>query len=171
MRGWRRFLVLSVPDRLLPVMTVARVVWLGACMGMGMATADAGATVQPAWLTIVGDPADASTVTIEVDPAPLLIQGDLRTLRLRVNVPATTSSAEGIAHRSYVSRVLFDCTNSTAQHLSVDFYSLPLWRGEPSRKVEYTAEAPRWLQLPDVAGDPGGRIVRAACQGVGNTAS
>ncbi len=169
MMGWMRFPLLSLPARLLPVMAAVRLAWTGVCIGAGMVAADAGATAQSAWLTVVGDPADASAVTIEVDPAPVMTQGDLRTLRLRVNIPAT-ATAEGIAHRSYVSRVLFDCTQSTAQHLSVDFYALPLWKGEPSRKVEYTAESPRWLQLPDVTGDPGGRIVRAACQGVGATA-
>ena len=115
------------------------------------------------WFNVMGNAADESVNTIEVDPTPVSITGDTRILRVRVSRSQDRTNWDGIPYRSYVSEVLFDCPNSTARYLSIDYYRLPAWKGEPHLRREYLQTEPRWMQFRDVKPNPNRRIIRAAC--------
>ncbi|MEO7160413.1 MAG: hypothetical protein ABIX00_07925, partial [Polaromonas sp.] len=70
---------------------------------------------QSGWFNIMGDPADETVNTIEVDPTPVSVSSETRIMRIRVSRSADLVNWEGIPYRSYVSEVLFDCTNHTAR--------------------------------------------------------
>lgn len=122
---------------------------------------------QAVWFNVLGDPADETVNTIEVDPTPVSISGDARVMRVRVSRSADRVNWEGIAYRSYVSEVFFDCSNNTARYLRLDYYSQPAWKGEPHKRSVYTEAEPRPMQFRDVESNPSQRIIRAACQTAG----
>ena len=124
------------------------------------------AHAQTAWFNIMGDPADETANTIQVDPTPVSIHGAQRVMRLRVSRSADRANWDGVPYRSFVAEVLFDCLNHTASYLTIDYFSVPEWKGEPKRLV-YSHRKPQPLQFPDVLPNPRLRIIRAACQTAG----
>lgn len=135
---------------------VALFVWI-------MGTAHA----QTAWFNIMGDPADETVNAIEVDPTPVSISGAQRVMRLRVSHSADRVNWDGVPYRSFVAEVSFDCLTNTASYLTVDYFSVPRWQGEPGRRGVYLLADPRPLEFRDVVPDPTQRIIRAACQTAG----
>ena len=121
------------------------------------------AHAQADWFNLMGDPADQTVDTIEVDPTPVSIDGAQRVMRLRVSRSADRVNWDGVPYRSYVAEVLFNCLNSTASFVVVDYFSLPGWRGEPDRQWVYSQTDPRPLRFRDVVPNPTLRIIRAAC--------
>ena len=119
---------------------------------------------QTAWFNVMGDPTDETVNTIEVDPMPVSISGSTRIMRVRVSRSANRLSWDGVPYRSYVSDVIFDCNKSTARYVSIDFYRLPAWKGELSKRSVYSRSEPRPMQFRDVDPNPYRRIIRAACQ-------
>ncbi|MDB5846212.1 MAG: hypothetical protein JWP79_3522 [Polaromonas sp.] len=115
------------------------------------------------WFTVMGDAAKESVNTIEVDPTPVSVTGPTRILRVRVSRSEDRVSWDGEPYRSYVSDVLFDCPSNTARYLSIDFYRLPAWKGEPYLRRVYSQDEPRLMQFRDVEPNPHLRIIRAAC--------
>lgn len=122
-----------------------------------------GAFAETLWFTVLGDPADPHVNTIQVDPTPVLVEDQLRTMNVRVSRSAQRTSWEGVKYRSYESRVVFDCTNNTARYTMLSFYLLPLWRGESHKTSTYGPETPRLMEFRDVLPNPTLRIMRAAC--------
>lgn len=122
------------------------------------------AHAQTAWFNIMGDPADDTVDTIEVDPTPVSVSGAQRVMRLRVSRSADRTNWDGVLYRSYVAEVSFDCLTSTASYLTIDYFSLSGWRGEPSKRGVYLPADPRPLRFRDVVPNPAQRIIRAACQ-------
>jgi len=127
--------------------------WSGSCLH-----------AQSDWFTIMGDPADETVNTIEVDPTPVSINGGTRIMRIRVSRSADRVNWEGVPYRSYVSEVLFDCTNNTARYILIDFYKQPAWKGEPHKQSVYSQSESHPMQFRDVEPNPDKRIIRAACQ-------
>ena len=125
------------------------------------------AYAQTSWLTIVGDPANASIDTIQVDPIPVAVSGDLRTMRVRVSRLAQRVNWDGIPYRSYESTVMFDCASNTARYLDIKFYLQPLWLGETHKTVTYPITMPRWMMFREVEPNPYQRIIHAACGAIG----
>ena len=119
---------------------------------------------QTAWFNIMGDPEDAAVNTVEVDPTPVSVNGSIRALQVRVSRSADQLGWEGVAYRSYVSEVVFDCANNSTRYAWIDFYTLPGWKGEPHKRSVYAESETRPLQFLDVEPNPYRRIVRAACQ-------
>lgn len=119
---------------------------------------------QTVWFNVMGDPADETVNTIEVDPTPVSISGETRIMRIRVSRSADRVNWDGLPYRSYVSEVLFDCTNNTARYLSIDYYRQPAWKGEPYQRSLYSQSEPRPMQFRDVEPNPYRRIIRAACE-------
>lgn len=119
---------------------------------------------QEVWFNVLGDPADETVNTIEVDPTPVAIRGETRIMRVRVSRSADRVNWDGIPYRSYVSEVLFDCTSNTARYVLIDYYSQPAWKGEPHKQSVYPQSEPRPMQFRDVEPNPNKRIIRAACQ-------
>ncbi len=116
------------------------------------------------WFRVMGDAADESVNTIEVDPTPVSITGETRIMRVRVSRSQDRVNWDGVPYRSYVSDVLFDCPHGVAFYLSIDYYRLPGWKGEPYLRREYSQTEPRMMQFRDVEPNPHQRIIRAACQ-------
>lgn len=127
--------------------------WSGSCL-----------QAQTVWFNILGDSADVSVNTVEVDPTPVSISANARTLRVRVSRSAERVSWEGVPYRSYVSEVFFDCANNTASYVWVDFYGQPAWKGEPRKRSVYSQSEPRPMRFLDIEPNPYQRIIRAACQ-------
>lgn len=131
---------------------------LWCCLGCGLP-----AQATSSWFNVMGDAADESVNTIEVDPTPVAITGETRVMRVRVSRSQDRVNWDGVPYRSYVSEVLFDCPSSMARYLSIDYYRLPAWKGEPFLRREYLQTEPRWMQFRDVEPNPYRRIIRAAC--------
>ncbi|CAN5197516.1 hypothetical protein BH10PSE16_BH10PSE16_33240 [soil metagenome] len=119
---------------------------------------------QPVWFNVMGNPADETVNTIEVDPTPVSISGGTRIMRIRVSRSADRVNWDGVPYRSYVSEVLFDCASNTARYVSIDYYKPPAWKGEPYQRILYSQSEPRLMQFRDVEPNPYKRIIRAACQ-------
>src|SRR6188474_2040038 len=119
---------------------------------------------QAAWFTVLGDPKDPALNTIEVDPVPVSVQGELRTMKIRVSRSQPRTSWDGVPYRSYTSTVQFDCANKNARYLSLDFYQQPLWQGEPHKTSTYAEGVVRRMEFLDVTPNPTQRLVRAACR-------
>ena len=115
------------------------------------------------WFNVMGDAADESVNTIEVDPTPVSITGESRVMRVRVSRSQDRVNWDGVPYRSYVAEVFFDCPNGTARYLSIDYYRGPAWKGEPYLRRVYLQTEPRWMQFRDVEPNPYRRIIRAAC--------
>ncbi|MBP6405684.1 MAG: hypothetical protein LCH79_18540 [Proteobacteria bacterium] len=129
------------------------------CLGCTQALAQ----TPPNWFTVLGDRADPSLNTIEVDPAPLDIHGAERTLGVRVSRSAPRTSWDGVPYRSYYATVLFNCTDGKAHYLSLTFYNQPLWKGPPHQTSTYSRDNPRPMLFLDVEPNPTQRIIKAAC--------
>jgi hypothetical protein len=123
------------------------------------------AVAQTPWLTVVGDAADASVDTIEVDPVAVATDAAMRTMRVRVSRLRERTSTDGVAFMSYRAVVLFDCNQRTARFLSAEFFRAPLWQGDPHESIVYAANLVRPMVFRGIEPNPLQRIVRAACQG------
>jgi hypothetical protein len=130
-------------------------------------TAAPAAFAQTVWFTVLGDQDDASVNTIQVDPTPVLVENEQRTMNVRVSRSALRKSWDGVSYRSYTSRVLFDCVNNTARYSSLTFYMQPGWKGESHKTVNYSSENPRYMEFRDVQPNPTLRIMKAACNTTG----
>lgn len=119
---------------------------------------------KPAWLTVLGDPADLAVDTIEVDPVPVSPPGQPRIMNVRVSRSEPRISWDGVPYRSYESKVLFECDNHKARYVSIVFYLQPGWIGASHRSSEYSSADARWMEFRDVEPNPRLRIIRAACQ-------
>ena len=119
---------------------------------------------QTHWLTVMGDPHDASVNTVEVDPRPVSANENLRTLKVRVSRAAHRASREGVPYRSFESQVVFDCANMTARYTSITYYMLPLWQGPAHKTSAFPDSQPRWVEFRSLEPNPTARIIRAACQ-------
>jgi hypothetical protein len=119
---------------------------------------------QAAWFTVLGDPQDPLLNTIEVDPVPVSVQGESRTMKIRVSRSKPRTSWDGVPYRSYTSTVQFDCAHKSARYLSLDFYQQPLWQGEPHKTSTYPEGVVRYMAFRDVTPNPTQRLIRAACR-------
>lgn len=119
---------------------------------------------ETSWFTVTGDPANPAVSTVEVDPTPVSVQEERRSMRIRVSRSTQRTSWDGVPYRSYVSTVLFDCTSNTARYVSLEFYRAPLWQGKSHSTAVYTQDQPRAMQFRDVTPNPTERLIKAACQ-------
>jgi hypothetical protein len=137
---------------------------LGSLLGMLGGAPALHAQEQGAWFTVLGDPKDPALNTIEVDPVPVSVQGQVRTMKLRVSRSLPRTSWDGVPYRSYISTVQFDCVHKSARYVSLDFYRQPLWQGEPHQTSTYPEGVVRRMEFLDVVPNPTQRLIRAACR-------
>lgn len=123
---------------------------------------------QTNWFNVMGDPQDPAVNTVEVDPTPVAVNGELKTMKIRVSRSAQRTSWDGVPYRSYTSTVLFDCASKTARYLSLDFYMEPAWKGASHQTSTYPPDVKRAMEFRDVTPNPTQRLIRAACR---NTAA
>ncbi len=119
---------------------------------------------QTRWFNVLGDPKDTTVNTIEVDPVPVAVNGDLKTMKIRVSRSEQRKSWDGVPYRSYTSTVVFDCANKKALYQSLDFYMEPAWKGASHKTSTYTGDVKRPMEFRDVTPNPTQRLVRAACR-------
>jgi hypothetical protein len=131
------------------------------CLALGLPVCVANA--QDAWLTLLGDPSQANTNTIQVEPAAIESKGSIRVLKVRVSRALPRTSWDGVPYQSYESFVVFDCEKRTARYRSIDYFAQPLWAGKAYRSVDYTQGEPRWMLFREVEPNPNVRIINAAC--------
>ena len=115
------------------------------------------------WLTIVGNPLDPAAATIDIDPTGITPQGERRTMMLRVSRPQERVSTDGVAFRSYLATVEFDCVQRTARFLTVDFYQQSAWQGKPHKSMVYGPTQIRPLAFRFFEPNPLEKLVQAAC--------
>ncbi|MFM9924178.1 surface-adhesin E family protein [Variovorax sp. H27-G14] len=130
-------------------------------MALGMVGCVAHA--QPGWFTVVGDPLDKGADTVQVDPDRVAVAASDKAMNLRVNRASPRLNWDGIAYRSYESRVVFDCQSRRASYMAARYYTEPMWQGEPHHVAHY-ADAPKPVLFRDMKPNPTARIVRAACR-------
>lgn len=116
----------------------------------------------PAWFTIVGNPQDAATDTLEVDVTSAVAFESMRLVKMRVNRARSRIGYDGQPFRSYYSTAVVDCAAMTAWHRSVAFFNEPLWSGQ-IRLREYTQADNRPVVFADMAPNPRERLLKAAC--------
>lgn len=122
---------------------------------------------QTEWFGVMGDAQDPAVNTIEVDPVPLSVKGEVRTMRIRVSRSTPRTSWDGVPYRSYISTVQFDCANKIARYASLDFYQEPLWKGPSHKTSTYPEHVMRRMEFRDVTPNPTQRLIRAACRNTG----
>lgn len=129
--------------------------------------AHAQAPVQIQWFTVAGNPGDAASNTVQVDPVAIGVEGDSRPASKRMNVRVNRSAErvnwDNIPYRSYESQVVFDCQARRAAYVQARYYARPLWQGEPHTVADYGGN-PRPMLFRDMEPNPMNRIVRAACR-------
>ncbi|SEB24197.1 surface-adhesin E family protein [Variovorax sp. YR216] len=118
------------------------------------------------WFTVTGNPADASMDTVQVDPVATHVEGQFRTMNVRVSRARQRFNWENVPYRSYESKVVFDCRARKAGYTFATFYPQPLWQGAPSKSTDYSRN-PQPMLFRDVEPNPMQRIIRAACQSGG----
>lgn len=134
---------------------------LGGLLGVGTAGT---LHAKTNWFNVMGDPQDATVNTVEVDPVPVAVNGDLKTMKIRVSRSEQRKSWDGVPYRSYNATVVFDCANKKAQYLSLDFYMEPAWKGASHKTSTYDGDLKRPMEFRDVTPNPTQRLVRAACR-------
>ena len=122
---------------------------------------------QSSWFTVLGDPQEPAINTIEVDPVPVSVEGEVRVMKIRVSRSLPRTSWDGVPYRSYTSTVKFDCADKSARYLSLDFYKEPLWKGKSHKTSTYPEGSVRQMAFRDVTPNPTERLIRAACLGTG----
>ncbi len=137
---------------------------------LGVVVCQAQAQVPPPpqtrWFTVAGNPADASVDTVQVDPVATKVEGQFKTMNVRVSRAKQRSNWENVPYRSYESTVVFDCRARKAGYVFATFYPQPLWQGSPNKTTDY-ASNPQPMLFRDVEPNPTQRIIRAACQASG----
>lgn len=120
------------------------------------------AVADPVWLTIIGDPANASSETVQVDATSAVAFESARVVSIRANRAQNRPGRDGHDFRSYVSSVLIDCAAGTARHRAQTFYAEPLWTGA-GRAVTYADSDVQTMAFRGMDSNPKARIIRAAC--------
>ena len=123
-------------------------------------SADAG---EGAWFTIVGDARQPQAETLQVDPVALKVEGDFKTMKVRVNRAQELRNWSEVAYRSYEARVLFNCRTRRAFYLDASFFQEPLWQGKPHQVEDYMHD-PKPVLFNGMDPNLTGRGIPAACR-------
>jgi hypothetical protein len=138
----------------------------GESLGLNSANATTSASEpERSWFTIVGDPTQPNSETVQVDPVALSSEGNTRTMGVRVNRSQMRRNWDQVHYRSYESRVLINCPARSAHYLEATFYSEPLWTGNPGQVAHYQ-KSPKPMLFSGMNPNPVERIIRAACRPV-----
>ncbi|MBP7564539.1 MAG: hypothetical protein KA795_00890 [Burkholderiaceae bacterium] len=133
---------------------------LFACAALAAGTAARAA--QTTWLTIMGDPSDAASDVVQIEPESVVVFSNLRTIRIRVSRAHPRKGYDERPYRGFIGAVHIDCANATARYRQLQLFSGPLWTGA-SRVVNYTDAAMPPMAFRDIEPNPTARIVQAAC--------
>jgi hypothetical protein len=115
------------------------------------------------WFTLAGDPQDPTADYIQLNPAALSRDKNMRTVPVRVSRVLARTSKEGIVFRSFEGLAAIDCQSGSARILQAAFYAKPDFKGTPFRSEVFGPDDVRPLAFRGVSGKPTQRVVRAAC--------
>jgi hypothetical protein len=121
------------------------------------------ASTAAAWFTVSGDAFKPHLETVQVDLAAIQLDGDAKTLNLRVNRANERRNFEGEPYRSYLAVVKVDCRAQRAQYLEIDYFRTALWEGPVDVRRDYRSNPPA-MEFKGMEPNPTGRIIRAACR-------
>lgn len=122
---------------------------------------------ENSWFNLVGDATNPAVNTVDVDPTPVSVTGDLHAMRLRVSRSEQRTNRDGVVYRSYVAQVVVDCAMNTARYETIRFYSEPIWSGEPYKVLTYSKDGKEpgsLMTLLGITPNPTQRIIHAVCQ-------
>lgn len=116
------------------------------------------------WFTLFGHADDADSDYVQVDPGAIEVDGDMRTVPLRINVAKARTNREGRSFRSVESRVLIDCKRREAWYVQGAFFEQPRFVEPPAFRRVYPDDGTRFpMTFAGIATDFAPRVVRAAC--------
>ena len=127
------------------------------------------AQAPPTWLTLIGDPHEATADYIQFDPSGLAREKGLPTLPVRVSRAQPRTSQEGLVFRSFEAVVAVHCKTRTARFVRASFYAEPGFKGTPFRTVIFGPSDVRPMAFREIKGEPTQRVMRAACNTVVKT--
>ena len=116
------------------------------------------------WLTVAGYPDDPAVSVVQIDPVPVRTRGHEVVMRVRVSRDAERKSAQGTVFRSFVAEAAIDCKTRTAHFVTASFHAEPQFRGKPFHTETYEGREQRPMAFREMAGNPAGRIINAACK-------
>lgn len=135
--------------------------WSMLCVTLALGFAHA----QGNWLTLVGDPQDPKADYIQLDPAALTRENDIRTLPMRVSGAEARTSQDGTAYRSLTGLAAIDCKERTVRIIRASYYAEPDFKGVPLKTSETGPEI-NPVALRGLDADHAKQVVRAACDAV-----
>ncbi|MDA8454258.1 hypothetical protein M4R22_05740 [Acidovorax sp. GBBC 3334] len=114
------------------------------------------------WLTIHGFPEVPDGDIVQINPTAQQWQNQI-TVDLRVSRSSLRTSYSKGLYRSYRGVALFDCAQRKGWYLSLQYFGEPLWQGPMTAQIDFKEnEAP--VTFAGIAGDPAGKLIRAACR-------
>jgi hypothetical protein len=131
------------------------------CLALAFGLAHA----EETWLTLAGDPQEPKGDYIQLDPAALTRENDLRTLPLRVSGGYTRTSQDGIAYRSLTGIAAIDCQKRTARIVRASYYAEPEFKGAPFKTSDAGAQI-NPVTLRGLDADRTKQLIHAACDAV-----
>lgn len=124
------------------------------------------AAAQAEWLTLRGTPGDADNSYVQVDPTSVVVEGQHRTMAVRLSVKAPRTTKDNITFRSFTSRVNVDCDARSGRYASAVYYAQPNFVGDPIAVRVFDDDDVRPMAFAGSPPEVAARTVAAAC-GVG----
>ncbi|QSI28561.1 hypothetical protein GNX71_02740 [Variovorax sp. RKNM96] len=121
------------------------------------------AVARAEWLTLSGTPGDAAGSYVQVDPTRIEVDGARRGVTLRMSLAQDVVGKDGFKLRSFEARASVDCEARTARYVSVTYYSLPNFVGEPVAVKAFDDDDIRPMKLSGAPPELAARTVNAAC--------
>ena len=138
------------------------------CALVLLAAASSNLFVPPAmaqdWFTMSGYPELKGSDLVEISPVLTTWQKQV-TLEIRTSRRSEREGYGGVKYRSYRGMAAVDCEQRKGWFLTLTFYGLPDWEGDPVRTASYRPEeAP--MVFAEIPGFPADRLINAACAAV-----
>jgi hypothetical protein len=118
---------------------------------------------EGAWFTVAGDARQPQAETLQVDPVAIKVEGDFKTMKVRVSRALERHNWSEVPYRSYEARVLFDCRSRRAFYLDATYFQEPMWQGKPHHVEDYMRD-PKPVLFKGMEPNPTERVIRAACR-------
>lgn len=139
--------------------------WLGSLLGLLLS---ATTLAHAEWFTLTGRVNGASASDyIQVDPEAISVDGDLRTMPVRVSRMAERRNKDGLPFRSFEGHARIDCVTGSAFYTDATFYPQTHFKGIPIAQQVFSADDVRPMLFRAFEGDYTQRVVRAACRARG----
>ncbi len=136
--------------------------WQGKVSGV-LVLLNLAVAVRAEWFTVSGTAGRDNSNYVQVDPAAIEVDGDIRKVPVRVSRASEFVSSDGVAHRSFDSQVQIDCGTRSARYLHATFYAQPHFMPPTVAEKTFGEGDLRPMAFQGIAGRPAQRVIRAAC--------